>query len=67
MGIYEGGRTDKTMEKIKLAISTVLIGLTMLSVSVLDSDKAIVPGIISLVCMVTLLGMSKAEDRHGRS
>ena len=55
------------MEKIKLAISTVLIGLTMLSVSVLDSDKAIVPGIISLVCMVTLLGMSKAEDRHGRS
>lgn len=53
---------------MKKTISSVLIALSMLSVSMLDSEKAIVPGIILLISMVTLLAMDKTEGRrHGRS
>lgn len=56
--IVKGGFT------MKKAISIILIALSMISISMLDSERAIIPGIISLICMVTLLAMDKTEGKR---
>ena len=56
--IVKGGFT------MKKAISIILIALSMISISMLDSERAIIPGIILLICMVTLLAMDKTEGKR---